>query len=122
MQDAGGHPPPNDKAVQPERGELRARDNTVLSAGKPGNRLPARRWQEIVADFATYPCHLARVALRALQVGDWCDGCVMTGARRTVRRAARPGWALGGWMLAAWPAVGPALPRGGRAVRRSGVL
>jgi hypothetical protein len=81
VQDPGGHAPAYCEAVQAEDAELRTRHHTVLPASQVRDRLSARRWQRIVADSATYLCHLARVALRVLREGDSCNGCVTTGAR-----------------------------------------
>jgi hypothetical protein len=81
MQASGSHASPYGRAVKAQYPELRARDYTVLPAGKARDQLPARGWQRIGADFATYFCHLARVALAALPVGDVCNGCVTAGAR-----------------------------------------
>jgi hypothetical protein len=64
MQGSGGHASADRGAVQPEDAELRARNDTVLPTSKARDRLSASRWQKIVAVFATYLCHLARVAFR----------------------------------------------------------
>lgn len=68
-------------AVKAQDPKLCACNDTVLAAGKARDQLAARRWPKIVADFATHFCHLARVALPALPVGDPCNGCVTAGAR-----------------------------------------
>src|SRR5829696_4346643 len=76
------------ETVQRDPRELGPGDDTVLPAGKPRDGLTPLRWQGNVADFATYPCHLARVAGWALRRGYMCFGTATPGAR-AVRLAAR---------------------------------
>jgi hypothetical protein len=106
--------PANCELVQSDAQQLTARNHTVLLPREVRNRLPSPRWQRIVADSATNLCHLARVAGGVLRLGDRCYGWATWGLRRARRpggrRSARP----------SRTAVGPAQPRGGRAVRRSG--
>src|SRR5215207_4391936 len=101
------HPPADPIAVQPQGAQLPHRDHAVLPCGQPGDRRACCRWGISVAISATPMPHLARVAPGALREGEVCDGYVTS-------RAARAG--AGGRRAAG----GPALPHGGRAVRRSG--
>src|SRR5687767_6805886 len=89
MQRAGPDTTSDGETVQPDPHELSPGDHTMLPAGEPRYGLAPLRWHGIVADSATYPCHLVRMAGWALRRSSLCDGTATPGAR-AVRLAARP--------------------------------
>ena len=81
MQRSGAETTSDTETVQPDPRELSPGDRTMLPAGEPRDGLAPLTWHGIVADFATYPCHLARVAGWVLRRGWLCYGTATPGAR-----------------------------------------